>query len=120
MKSTETIIKLIAVGAIAVAVTGCGKLSPEPVQECPSVPVQVLNFEKTTVIELPAQPVDTAFKSIGSNDAPVKALPVVLTYTKDLKDHDTEIMGLASMCIADIQNREKRLQAIKQYLILNQ
>ena len=117
MKHTQTLILAVSVLALG----ACSKTQPEPVPSCPSVPVNVLNISDNVVIgEVPPKPTPKNLMRITSRDRADVALGKVLTYTNDLKAHDDEVTSIAEICIGQIADRNKRLRAIKEYLILSQ
>ena len=114
-------INIISILSISVLLMACAKPQPDPVPSCPSVPVQILNISDNVVIgEVPPKPTPKNLMRITSRDRADVALGKVLTYTNDLKVHDDEVTSIAEICIGQIADRNKRLRAIKEYLILSQ
>ena len=114
-------INIISILSISVLLMACAKPQPDPVPSCPSVPVNVLNISDNVVIgELPAQPSPKNLVRITAHDRADVALGKVLKYTESLKQHDDEVMAIGQICIGQIADRDKRIKAIKQYLILSQ
>ena len=111
--------KLFIILTLVALTTACAKQEP-PQVERPMIPVVLVNIEKNVIASVPEQPSLKKLQSIRKDDRADTALATTLTYTKNLKEYSDVVTEIATECKVELDNRDERLNKIKQYIILNQ
>jgi len=112
-------IKLITTLTAVALLTACAKAAP-PVQQPPMIPIILVNIEKNVIAAVPDEPSTQKLVSIRKTDRADKALATTLGYTKDLKVYSDTVTEIATECKLELDDRDKRLNKIKQYILLQQ
>lgn len=107
----------ILVAVSSLLVVGCAKPVPPPAPVV--IPVQLVNIQKVD-ITVPDLPSDKKLVRISKNDPADEALADVLDYTSDLKGVAKYALTELRACKVEMEERDARLEKIKQYILLNQ
>ena len=110
--------KYLLLAIAALTIVGCAKPN-QPAPEPIVIPVQLVNVQ-TVDISVPELPSDKRLVKISKNDPADEALEEVLDYTVDLKEVTVYALEELKECKAEIDERNERLEKIKQYILLNQ
>ena len=112
-------VKLLITAIAVLSVTACAKAVP-PQAQAPQIPIILVNVEKSIIAVVPERPSTTGLIHIRSDDPADVALSETTAYTEKLQTYATEVTEIATECKLELDDRDARLNKIKQYILLSQ